>query len=199
MIQAMKGRGAPRAKAVCDTCGREEVCPCSYLGADKPHEGQIVKRLTQQNWSSIKGVLRCPTCEAKRKVVPMKTKTVISPEAPRQPTRQEKREIVQMLEVAYDVSLGRYKGADTDLTVAEVLRVMPGWVAEIREDLFGPDGGNDEIEALAEDIAKLAAQFSTALAEFEAEVTAKISSAQKDLTKRLDKVRAAVGPRAGHL
>lgn len=104
-----------------------------------------------------------------------------------------------MLEVAYDVSLGRYKGADTDLTVAEVLRVMPGWVAEIREDLFGPDGGNDEIEALAEDIAKLAAQFSTALAEFEAEVTAKISSAQKDLTKRLDKVRAAVGPRAGHL
>ena len=26
--------------------------------------------------------------------------------------------------------------------------VMPGWVAEIREEFFGPDGGNGEMDAL---------------------------------------------------
>ncbi len=53
-----------------------------------------------------------------------------------------------MLVITYDGDAKRYKGTDTDKTIADALGngVMPGWVAEIREQNFGPAGGNEEIE-----------------------------------------------------
>lgn len=68
----------------------------------------------------------------------------------RQPTPKQKREIIGILEDVYDDDSKRYKGQETDKTVAETIGggVMPGWVAEIREEMFGPDGSNDEMEAL---------------------------------------------------
>ena len=68
----------------------------------------------------------------------------------RQPSPKQKREIIGILEDVYDDDNKRYRGHETDKTVAETIGggVMPGWVAEIREDMFGPDGSNDEMEAL---------------------------------------------------
>lgn len=68
----------------------------------------------------------------------------------RQPTPKQKREIIGILEDVYDDDQKRYRGHETDKTVAETIGggVMPGWVAEIREDMFGPDGGNDEMQDL---------------------------------------------------
>lgn len=102
----------------------------------------------------------------------------------RQPTREQKREIIAMLDMAYDTASGRYRGAETDKTIAGAIGagIMPGWVAEIREDLYGPAGENDEMQAVREALAKL-----------KAETDATIAS----LVKRLDAVCAAVGPRAG--
>ncbi|WP_147405737.1 hypothetical protein [Cereibacter sphaeroides] len=102
----------------------------------------------------------------------------------RQPTREQKREIVAMLDMAYDTAAGRYRGADTDKTIAETIgpNIMPGWVAEIREDLYGPAGENDEMQAIREELGKLQRDTEAAVA---------------GLVKRLDAICASVGPRAG--
>lgn len=95
-----------------------------------------------------------------------------SRQAPRTPTLAQRHEITGMLMLSYDHKAGRYTGAETDKTIAEAIGggCMPGWVAEIREANFGPAGGNEEIEAIRAEIAALSA--------------------------RLDRVCAAVGPRA---
>lgn len=56
------------------------------------------------------------------------------------PSRERKREIVQMLMVAYDTVRGRYSENESDKTVAEAIGpdVLTEWVAELREDMFGP-------------------------------------------------------------
>uniref|UniRef100_UPI0035B18533 hypothetical protein n=1 Tax=Paenirhodobacter enshiensis TaxID=1105367 RepID=UPI0035B18533 len=90
----------------------------------------------------------------------------------RQPSQDQRGDIIEMLVTCYDRKAKRYTGAETDKTVADTIGggCMPGWVAEIRERDFGPSGGNEEIEALRTEIAALSA--------------------------RLDRVCAAVGPRA---
>lgn len=68
----------------------------------------------------------------------------------RKSTPMQKRQIIGILEDVYDDNLKRYRGKETDKSVAETIgiNVMPGWVAEIREDMFGPDASNDEMETL---------------------------------------------------
>ena len=94
-IEAITGKGVNRAKGVCDDCGREEVVPCDYERAaanrSKPNEGQAKKKLTAHGWAVVKGNLYCPTCEAKRKVVPMKAKEEPKAEKPKEPSKAKKR------------------------------------------------------------------------------------------------------------
>ena len=115
----------------------------------------------------------------------------------REPTRSESREIMLLLAEVYDTDAERYRNGDTDDSVAEVLCVMPGWVSKLREDYFGPDGGNEDIE-------KLMAQ----LQEFREEATALLSAATKaneavvksleqakDFQTQLSKIKKSIGPR----
>ena len=64
----------------------------------------------------------------------------------RQPTREQRRAIAAILDDCYDVAAGRYKGAETDVTVAETVGggCMFGWVAEIRMQAYGDSGDNEE-------------------------------------------------------
>ena len=178
MIEAIDGKGVNRANVVCDECDRREPVTCDYMrspgGQWTPNEGQVRKKITAHGWSDIKGKLRCPKCEAKRKAQPQKQEAqkVAAEEPPREPTKVQKREIMAMLEVAYDTEGERYKGGETDDTVADALNVMPGWVRELREEFFGPDGGSADMDEL--------------LAEFEK---------WRDMAESLTKIRKAVGPR----
>ena len=117
----------------------------------------------------------------------------------RQPTREQKRQIIDMLTSTYDVKAERYTGAETDITIADAVGggCMFGWVAAIREDMFGPDGGNEEREALMAEITqwrdnadKLAADMHLTLREFN-DARAKVA----DLQKRVDAVVKAAGPK----
>lgn len=103
--------------------------------------------------------------------------------APREPTAKQERLIIMALEDAYDDQSHRYKGQNTDRTVADDLGdgIMFGWVARVREKLFGPSGENEEIAAIRADINALSSEHA-----------AKVAA----LTKRLDAVCAAVGPKA---
>jgi|GEM_PF-955431 len=207
MIEGQKAKGgAPHATAWCDApdCRRSETVACAYhrggSGHAIPDQAQIHTKLTRQGWAFFKGKLRCPSCEAKRKAQGAVTvkKTISKVSEIRKPTKEQKREIIQMLDVAYDTKAERYKGHDTDKAVAESLGsgVMPGWVAEIREDLFGPDGGNSEIENLAADIDKMSAEFDRECREFQALMTTRIRQKQGEFQKRIDAIKKSVGPRA---
>lgn len=237
MIEAVtKGLGSPKAKMICDGCGAEVVFTCDYESGSArrkvgrewaPNQGQAIRKAAGLGWSRVKGKDRCPICEAARKAT--QTPPIVIPEtsmaqtaalpadnvAPiRQPSREQKREIMALLDAAYDIEAQRYRGKDTDKTVAEALGpgVLWGWVAEIREEFFGPAGGNAEMD-------EIEAELRAALKEVEAQIAAsreRILAAQDALSlivkeagrvveiekglmaqiKRIDAIKAAVGPRA---
>lgn len=219
MIEAIEAKsGVPRARAICDDCGREEVATCDYEHKAghrwSPNEGQVHRKLTGQGWTLVKGKLFCPACEAKRKMSQAKpeVKAVAKSENTvtplRQPTREQKRQIVSLLEVAYDTAAGRYKGTDTDNTIAEAIGggLMPGWVADVREEFFGPDGGNGEMEALLSEMRawvkdreteKHNARVHIEQAEGILRDTDEKIAAVAGFVKRVEAIQKAVGPKAG--
>ena len=117
----------------------------------------------------------------------------------RQPSRDQKRLIVAMLEDAYDTQKQRYKGTETDKNIAETLAdgIMPGWVAAIREDMFGPDG-NEEMTDLAGEVAKWMKKADNALATANQAISEFVAARAKvkEIGQRLDKIVAAIGPKA---
>lgn len=224
MIEAMPKRGnhVSTARALCDECAREETIHCDYRrksdGSFDPDEGQAIRKLTGMGWEVVKGKMLCPTCTARRKAEAAakraereKAPKAAEPPAPgpdlRHPTREQKRQIIDLLEEVYDVEGGHYKGAETDASVAEALGdgVMPGWVAALREDLFGPDGGNVDMAALAAEIADWLAsgdKYMEDLAKRQAKVTAdwqRMQAEVRDMAARLERIRRAVGPKAVRL
>ncbi|RLL61535.1 hypothetical protein [Paenirhodobacter hankyongi] len=138
----------------------------------------------------------CPRCTRRQrgadepKPKPIEEKTMVqkteAKQALRQPSQEQRGDIIEMLVLTYDRKAKRYKGADTDKTVSEAVGAwcLPGWVAEIREANFGPAGGNEEIEAIRAEIAAVQADCAERVA---------------GLGKRLDAVCAAIGPRAARI
>lgn len=183
MIEPITRRGANLASAICDDCGHTEEVTCKYThgtGNHKPIVGQIIKKLTAKDWTYIKKTLRCPTCEAARKPEtqpenePMTTTTeqdpISAPTAPalRQPTPKQKREIISMLELAWDDARSRFKAGQSDKTVAETVGggVLWGWVKQIREELFGQDTRNEEAEKLAAELKDLRSELGDKVREY---------------------------------
>lgn len=208
MIEAIKGNGPPRASAICDDCGRNEPVTCDYVGnhshTQKPNEGQVKTKIASQGWTIIKNRMRCPNCETARKFQKPKEAIVAKPDTNitelRRPTREQVRQIISLLEASYDTDLERYRGHDTDKTVAEAIGggVMPGWVSEERERAFGPDGGNDEIEGLLADISEWR-KGTDAIAVTAHEAIKKMNEGNRkvaDMQNRLEAIRKAVGPKA---
>lgn len=201
MIEALdRSTGSPKAIAKCDDCGHSQYETCDYErradGSWRPNEGQVIHRLTKHGWSNVKGILRCMACTIKRKAEKPMPENVTQL---RQPTREQKRQIIDLLSEVYDTSAERYRAAESDVTVAEAVGggCMFGWVAEIREELFGPDGRNEELEALRADIAiwmetadKLSTKSHAAIAAFDKE-----RDRVGEFQRRLDALIKAAGPR----
>jgi hypothetical protein len=126
------------------------------------------------------------------------------PPAPalRQPSRDQKRLIVAALEDAYDTKNQRYKGTETDKGIADMLEdgIMAGWVAAVREDMFGPDG-NEELGNLAAEVKTWMSDVDKVLAVVGEEIIF-LQAARAEVKKyqdRLNKVIAAIGPKAEKL
>lgn len=218
MIEPIEGRGVNRAKGICDCCGREEVVVCDYRrqsgGAWLPDEGQAKRKLCAHGWAEVKGKLHCPKCEAARRAASAQEKPKEADvqknnvAALRAPTREQKRQIIDLLGACYDTGRSCYKGCETDKTVAETLGggVMPGWVADLREELYGPAGENEEMAALATEVNDWLTKGAEALRAYRAAMEAADGRAKaliacteqvSNLSRRLEKIRVAVGPKAG--
>lgn len=154
MIQPTRGlSGQEQATCTCDVCGRETVFAAKHGDAYAEHpqvfqsEGAVYSRLQKIKWARIKKSLHCPDCVKRRKE---KMKNVA--EVTRQPTKEQKREIIDLLMEVYDTTAQRYNGSETDKTVADTIGngILFGWVAQLREDFFGPDGNEINEQALKE-------------------------------------------------
>lgn len=118
----------------------------------------------------------------------------------RQPTAEQKRQIFEMLSVAYDATAGRFRDCESDVTVADALGngILFGWVAQIREEFFGPDGRNEELDRLKADLDRWQSDTDKAL-DLVRDAMGKVMAGQAkvtDLQKRLDALVKAAGPRA---
>jgi hypothetical protein len=174
-------------------------------------------KLHTAGWTYIKGVLRCHKCELNRifdheaaqpleKPMAKEPTVIVVPPPPapalRQPSRDQKRLIVAALEDAYDTKNQRYKGTETDKGIADMLGdgIMSGWVAAVREDMFGPDG-NEEMGSLAADVAAWMKKADDLMYTTSAAIS-DMETARAEVKKyqdRLNKVIAAIGPKAEKL
>lgn len=104
----------------------------------------------------------------------------------RRPTPAQKRQIIGLLEDAYDDDAKRYRNpSDNDKVIAETVGggCMWGWVAEIREELFGPDTRNAEMDAIRAEVKRAEGQIGNLMGE-----ARKLEDALSALKARLDKV-----------
>lgn len=197
-------RGTPVVRCRCETCDTEAVVRCAHLsrhrtaGKVEVDEGQAIVKLRAAGWSFVKNVLRCPKCEITRKEKNVSKEVTVAPPL-RQPTREQKRLIVAALDDAYDMTNLRYKGQETDKSIAEMLDdgIMPGWVAAVREDMFGPDG-NEEMTKLAADMAAWMKKVDAGLNLIRSTLL-EVDTARAEVKKyqeRLNKIVAAIGPKA---
>ena len=169
-----KDSRVPKAKAVCDECRREEVITCDYERKATtwlPDVAQARSKMAGKGWTHVKGVDRCPSCEAKRKafrpkepVEQQKEPEMTNVTELRQPTNAQKMEITRLLMEYIDPDALRYRGAETDVTIAEAVGggCMFGWVAAIRETAFGASGDNEASGQIARELASLMDQASAA-------------------------------------
>lgn len=205
----LQAKGKSIALIICDDCGQSEEVPCAYRGkvdrrtkTARPNDGQARARALDVGWSVVRNKMRCPNCEEKRKAQPMPITKEASakpppakPQAARTPSKRERIEIFALLADVYDIDAGRYRNAETDDSVADVLGVMPGWVAEIREAEFGPDGSNDEIAKLSEAFEQSRKAFRDLLSQIEAigDEFTRIKTETKAQKERLDSATAKLG------
>lgn len=204
-------RGSPNARCTCDICGTQKVIRCDQAERTRVasranvNVAQAIVKLSADGWTYIKKTLRCPQCEAARKEKNVsKEPTVITIAPPtvaplRQPTREQKRMIVAALDDAYDMANLRYKGLETDKGIADMLAdgIMPGWVAAVREDMFGPDG-NEEMTDLAAELKAWMKKVDDGM-EVVRMAMAEVDTARTEVRNyqvRLNKIVAAIGPKA---
>lgn len=69
------------------------------------------------------------------------------------PSREQKREIMKILDEVYDPKAGRYRGEETDHTVAHALGIERwGWITEIRKEFYGDSGENEAKDNLVAEV-----------------------------------------------
>lgn len=202
----------------CDVCGTETSVKAQHNrhrgNANKREvvESQVITKLQANGWTYIKKTLRCSKCEEERRknFAPQKVMETIMTEQTtdlRQPTREQKRQIMSLLEEVYDTANGYYTGGETDKTLAETLGtgILPGWVAAIREEFFGPDGGNDELIKLREEIGALKTEMESVAKTCHDDIQRALAALRdynklreriSDLDTRMEKLKRAIGPKA---
>lgn len=154
MIPFRDGTG-PCARVSCDSCGAEITIKTQHerCRGEVPRlvTGNAIRKLQSQGWSASATRQTCPACVAakrsKLKEEPEMTATTDIP----LPSRDQKREIMQMLNDVYDMKAQRYRGEESDHSVAHALGIERwGWVSQIRDEFFGPEGNEAKDNLIAE-------------------------------------------------
>lgn len=146
----------PAAKIECSKCGSVAYHPDTGLNDDV--------YFAKKGWSVGRGPAAdtCPECQKRKpemKVVKMEQPQAPKVEPPREMGREDRRIITDKLDEVYDDKAGSYKAPWTDAAVGRDLGVPRAWVSEVREQFFGPEGGNPEFDAFIEQAAPIIAEM----------------------------------------
>jgi len=113
------------------------------------------------------------------------------------PTRDQKRRIHDEIAGNWDEPRGRYIGNASDQMIADHLKLPRAWVAEIRSDFFGEEGGNEEMVELRaaldrhiDDVERLVTNAMDNAAKFD-----KVLTELKGMRSRLERIEKSVLPR----
>ena len=120
-----------------------------------------------------------PTCD------PVPAGPPIEAEPPTEMTRDDRRVIFARLQDVYLDEASGYQSNWTDKRVAEDLGVPRAWVAQIRDENFGPEHSNEEIKATLAEMVRWQADIERAVEEGKAvaEEVATLSATVADLVK----------------
>jgi hypothetical protein len=166
-------------------------------GSSKTNVGRKEEIQRYRNWFEREGWTigdrprddRCPKCTRaaravpKLTVVPKQEKPMLSPsdraaalapaasKAPPEPSREDKRLINAKLDEVYDTNAQRYSGSWTDAKLAVDMGVPRAWVEKQRNDLYGPEGSNQEINSAVNEANAVLASACTLLANTEKAIT----------------------------
>lgn len=152
MIEGYRDQSGEKAMCTCDTCHKETAKIGARHGSGrKPaikNMETVYTQLRKAGWTVKGKVITCATCTQKLQ----KEMTMQVEQELRQPSKKQKRDIIGLLEDVYDTENERYRGVETDKTVADTLGdgILWGWVAKIRDELFGPDGNEQNAIAAKE-------------------------------------------------
>lgn len=196
MIEANPNKSRSDAICKCDFagCRFSETVKCRYENG-VPAVAQVQKKLISLGWTVAKKATLCPNHKPREKTKVTTTKDTKA-EPVRKPSREQKREIMDLLRDTYDTKNGRYMGEETDHSVASLLEVMEGWVAELREEFFGPAGSNEDITAFKieiQEFIKEGERIASRIAEDTERLNAHLSKAV-GINSRIAKIEKAVGP-----
>ena len=223
-------RGRQNAIVTCDCCGvvTAEIPAKSNSingsiripGKDNHvEEGPIYKRLSLMGWSMRGKTVICPTCIAARRSANQETSesnkeraemiretatpkiiTGASEIPPREPDRATLRAIRTLLDEVYDVASGRYRGSESDETVAEAIGrgCMWGWVSRERIAAYGEGCDNEDmtqaearIEVISTDITEAMKRIADLKHMMESEI-AKITSITESCMGEVNKLRGTL-------
>lgn len=161
--------GDSQTKAMKITCG------CGAVGYF-PHERgpsrkppiAAAQHFQNKGWQvgSVPKKDVCPQClrKPKRKEgTTMATHKPVAAEPPREMTREDRRIINDKLDSVY--SKDAYKAPWTDSAVAKDLGVPRDWVAQVRDQFFGPAGSNPLFDEYLTQRDSLKLEFATITAE----------------------------------
>lgn len=211
MIEHVKIRaGQHRARFTCDDkeCEASTEVPVPLIQGNKSgraiyEEGRARKKIVGLGWT-VKGKKHfCPECSKRSEDVTSKP-NMKDPEVVerRLPTMEIKREIMGYLTIAYDVGAQRYTGDETDTKVAQAIGngCMAGWVAEIRDEFFGP-AGSEELDEIERKIDAKLAEVDRAVGDVNKALGAmrQVKDDLVSLRGRVEAMKKAIGPKAGHL
>ena len=145
------------------TCGHCGVVSTVRVKNTNKEEHLIVQRLRQVGWLIGKkdGQHRCPGCYSAIKIAnknkshqekSMPSITSVQTAAPTVTmSRDDRRIIFQKLNEIYADDKTGYSGDWTDARVASDLGVARAWVTAVRDEMFGPEGGNANIRQSVEE------------------------------------------------
>ena len=172
-IESVRMNGKEMAKCICTKCEKREYVPAlhgstkgTFTGELPPvqHPDKVIEKLRKMNWYVTPKRMYCPDCAKsmkKSKVAKMQARTLNIPKnepankPAAQPTAEQKREILFLLQDVYDTENQRYKGSETDKSVADTIGndTPIEWVAKLRDDFFGPEGNEakEDIKVLVND------------------------------------------------
>lgn len=148
--------------------------------------------MTGKKWHfDKKGHHVCNRCITKEK-----ENMAIEKMLPREMTPADRRQIFREIDGNYDEKNSRYIGKATDETIANALKVPRAWVVEVREDNFGPNGGNDEIEQIKSEIGQLRKEIEDKTSQALAAATAieALTTKLSDMEKRVNEMDQRVKP-----